>query len=278
MISTTWRGRLAQEELAEALELARVCAEYDQDAGFSQLTPSAVRGEGRHLLVRLDGPGDPLVGLLYLDERASGTIIVHPDHRSRGVATAVLESVEPAGAHGWAEGHHPAAERLARRFRCVETARIWRSVRPLTGPHAVDPPTATARLFEDPDPEAAWALWKASGLPERYRPPGHGAARLLYAAGSDGAAGYAWLDRDTRIVDRLRTGTLRALVPAVPGSGTGLALAAGALALLRAEGVQAVEARLDPALPRAVRLARLLGFQRTHDDVHYTLESPHELG
>lgn len=278
MISTAWRGRLVQEELAEALELARVCAEYDQDAGFSQLTPSVVRGEGRHLLVRLDDPGGPLVGHLHLDERASGTIIVHPDHRSHGVATAVLESAELTVAHGWAEGHHPAAERLARRFGCVETARIWRSVRPLTGPHAVDPPKVTTHLFEDPDPEAAWTLWKASGLPERYRPPGDGAARLLYAAGLDGIAGYAWFDRDTRIIDRLRTVALRALVPAVPGSGTGLALAAGALTLLRAEGVQAVEAGLDPALPRAVRLARLLGFQRTQDDVRYTLESPRELG
>jgi GNAT superfamily N-acetyltransferase len=133
-------------------------------------------------------------------------------------------------------------------------------------------------LGEDPDPGAAHGLWRASGLPERYRPPGDGSARLLYAAGPEGApAGYAWLDRGVRTVERLRTGVLRAVVPAAQGTGTGLALAAGALALLRDEGVQAVEARVDPALPRAVRLARLLGFQRTQDDVLYTANHSREL-
>ncbi|MFV2177602.1 GNAT family N-acetyltransferase [Actinomadura sp. LOL_016] len=277
MISMAWRRRLAGTELAEALELARVCTDFDRDAGFSRLSPAVVRGEGRHLLVRLDDSGGPLVGHLHLDEQSSGTIVVHPDHRSNGVATAVLETAELVGAHGWAEGHHPAAERLARRFGCVVTARIWRSARALTGPHATDPPSVAARVFEDPDPRSARTIWRASGLPERYRPPENGTARLLYAAGPDGPAGYAWLDRGTEIVDGLRTAALRAVVPAAAGSGTGLALAAGALARLRDEGAQAVEAGLDPALPRAVRLARLLGFQRTQDDVRYTLGSPHEL-
>ena len=42
--------------------------------------------------------------------------------------------------------------------------------------------------------------------------------------------------------------------------------------LLRAEGARAVEARVDPRLPRVVRLSRLLGFERTQDDVGYTLD------
>ncbi|MFC5747225.1 hypothetical protein [Actinomadura rugatobispora] len=279
MIGTFWRRHLTGGELEEAEDLARACSEYDQEAGFSRIVPPALRTGARHLLVRLDAPAAPLVAYLHLDGAECGTLIVHPDARSNGVATAVLESAGLPGAHGWAEGHHPAAERLARRFGCTERARIWRSVRPLSGPHAAPLPPPAVPLTESADPGPARRLWRAAGLPERYRPPGDGSARLLYAGGPGGApAGYAWLERGTRTVERLRTGVLRAVVPAVQGAGTGSALAAGALALLRDEGVQAVEAGLDPALPRAVRSARLLGFQRTQDDVLYAVSKPRELG
>jgi mycothiol synthase len=278
VIGAFWRSRLVAGELDEAEELARACSEHDQEAGFSQITPSILRTGGRHLLVRAEEPGAPLVAYLHLDDQGRGTLVVHPDARSNGVATIVLETVELPGAQGWAEGHHPAAERLARRFGCKEKARIWRSVLPLSGPYAPPLPRPAIPLTEDPDPGAARRLWLASGLPERYRPPGDGSARLLYAAGPEGTPdGYAWLDHGTRTVERLRTGVLRAIVPAAQGAGTGLSLAAGALALLRDEGVQAAEARLDPALPRALRLARLLGFQRTQDDVLYTANEPPEL-
>ncbi|MEO3787249.1 hypothetical protein ABGB12_28315 [Actinocorallia sp. B10E7] len=288
MIRADWRGRPAGEELKDVLEFVRICSEFDEDAGFTRVGPGAVEGAGPHLLVRRESGGPPVAYVRFAREggEATASLVVHPDVRSTGVATALLELLGPdAGAwdglgtqavSGWADGHHPAAERLARRFGARVTGRIWRTLRPLTGPHARPSPDPSGGfvLTESPPPEEAVRLWRESGLSSRYRPPEDGSGRLLYAAEPGGSLlGYAWLDRRVSRVEGLRTGTIRAVVPVVPGRGTGLALASGALALLRDAGAQAAETRIDPELPRAVRMSRLLGFERTQDDVRYTLKS-----
>ncbi|ROO85302.1 mycothiol synthase [Actinocorallia herbida] len=284
MIGAAWRARLDGEDLKEALELVRICAEFDAEAGFTGVTEEAGTGPGPHLLVRRDADASLVAYACFTTEdgMTDGRFVVHPGFRSIGIATTLLELLGPDAASwpvpgpvgGWADGHHPAAERLARRFALPETGRVWRTLRPLTGPHArplPEPPSALT-LTEAPAPGEAVRLWEESGLPARYRPPVDGSARLLFAAGPGGGlVGYAWLDRRLRRVEGLRTGTLKAIVPAARGRGTGLALASGALALLRADGARAAEARVDPALSRVVRMSRLLGFERTQDDVRYGL-------
>ncbi|GAB2857989.1 hypothetical protein GCM10022221_67000 [Actinocorallia aurea] len=289
MIRAEWRARLDGEDLAEARELAGRCADFDAEAGFTGVEAHRVAGPGPHLLVRREADASLVAYACFPPDDGDGRFVVRPDFRSTGVATALLELLGtdasawpvPGPVGGWADGHHPAAERLARRFGLAETGRIWRTLRPLTGPYArpLPEPVGALTLTEAAPPKEALRLWEESGLPARYRPPVEGAvldgsARLVFAAGPGGGlVGYAWLDRRLRRVEGLHTGTLRAVVPAARGRGTGLALASGALALLRAEGARAAEARVDPALPRVVRMSRLLGFERTQDDVRYGLKT-----
>ena len=107
MISCQWREELADDDRDEVLALVAAAAEYDDEAGFSRIEPRDVTDRSRkgvrvsHLAVKarrgLSALEDaPLVVVAYLhlavDEGGLGTVqfVVHPDYRSRGIATCLL--------------------------------------------------------------------------------------------------------------------------------------------------------------------------------------------
>jgi hypothetical protein len=171
LIRLHWAERLAPSEVDQVTELIEYAAAYDKEAEFSTPTaPPAAEGyvmdrhrPGRtyHLLV-MPEPGNllgagltPRALIAYLraevrDQCASAEYVVHPDARSLGVTTLLMERLALPGPDGWgrvdadrvyitAQGDHPAAARAADRFGARETHRMWMLVRHLD---SGKPPTA----------------------------------------------------------------------------------------------------------------------------------------
>lgn len=319
MIRCQWFRELEGKDLEDAQKLVREAAEYDDEAGFSRIDAElvAARGSGgdtlhHHLLVRgwLDQVprerGEPhLVAYLHLavsgrDAAGEARLVVHPDFRSLGVATMLVEEVgldvaAPGGwsgtgatsLRGWALGHHPAAERLTRRFGIAEVTRTWQMARHLTGPFARDLPEAplpadlaivSAAEIKDP-PAAVEEVCRDGGMAEAYRrrlalSMRDDAGPILFAVdGEARPAGFVWLDTEIRRVEGLRTGAVRAMATSAGWrrSGVGLALMVRGLSILRDAGAQVAATRVDPEEKRAVRLTRLLSFERVQDDVCYAV-------
>jgi len=315
MIQPRILDALDGDDLRDVLELAQTAWDYDEQAGFTRVTEPMARqtgGDGRvvrHVIARgaLDDPdwsgeGGQLIAYLNLAvEGAQGAarLVVHPGYRSRGVATMLTEIIglETSG-HGWLDsgatsvaawawGHHPAAQRLARRFGLTELARTWQLQRHLTGPFALDLPATSlpADLTLDAPPggmdpaRVRWLAEVASGsgmsAPERgqllssVRAGGADAVFALDAAGHP--CGCVVVEQDLGTMDGLRAGTVSALavISSAQRSGLGLALLVTALRRLTEAGAQVALMRMNPNTERAVRLVRRIGFERQHDDACY---------
>lgn len=317
MIRHEWLDRLTGQDLEDALELVRVAWDYDAEAGFTRVPESLVRQHlpapgptvVHHLTVRgdlddltWDGQGGDLLAYLHLTvtgDEALARYVVHPDHRSRGVTTMLFEQLGldatddgwlGTGAHavrGWAFGHHPAAERFARRFRLDQLSRTWQLLRHLTGPFAVELPEApvpagvsidaTAAPIEPEAREDIDRVCRESGMSEAERQQvviSLGESDGLIRCARDAAGtliGFSVAAPRTGLVDGLTAGTVRALVVTErhQRAGLGLALLVPTLAALRQEGAQVALLRIDPAHRRALRMTRLLSFERHRDDACY---------
>ncbi|TQM69729.1 mycothiol synthase [Actinomadura hallensis] len=315
MINHAVTGRLEGRDLEDALRLVREAGEYDEEAGFTRIPEELVRqaGDGRqtirHLLVRgdlddltWDGTGGHLLAYAHLavqDGRGLARLVVHPDYRSRGVSTLTVETVglETGGGgwlgsgartvRGWAYGHHPAAERLARRFGMTRVSQTWLQVRQLTGPYALELPAAPLPegvVLDAVEGEAGDALVREcesvlsrGGLSARARQQvvsglAAGGARGVLARRPGGEpVGLVLADAEPTVFETRRAGALRALAVArdFQGTGLGLALLTRTLAEFAARGDQVALMRIDPADDRAVRLVRRLGFERNQDDALY---------
>src|SRR5574340_1756169 len=286
MISYQWCSELDPGDRDEVLALVAVAAEYDEEAGFSRIHPGDVTSTSRdgvrvyHLPIKarrdFSAREDaPLVVVAYLhlqvDGAGLGTVqfVVHPDYRSRGIATTLVEEMgldtdaaggwEGTGAVAlrcWAYSTHPAAERLTRRFGIKPVRRLWTLFRHLSGPFAgplaavsvPDGITVGDSLPLD-DPAASRSIGKvldaASLVPaQRERLAGEirlGSGRVVVATDSAGACvGFIWFDPALSTHLELRAASVRALVltETVRGAGLGTALLVMALEALRDAGAQ----------------------------------------
>ncbi|MFG1858283.1 GNAT family N-acetyltransferase [Actinomadura geliboluensis] len=315
MINHAVAGGLDGADLEDALRLVRDAWAYDEEAGFTRIPEELVRQSDsprhtvRHLLVRgklddlaWDGEGGDLLAYAHLtvqDGKGLLRLLVHPDDRSRGVSTLAAETIGleigPDGwlgsgartVRGWAYGHHPAAERLARRFGLPCVARTWLQVRPLSGPYALELPAAplpdgivldaVEGAAGDPLVRECESVMARSGLSEQAKQQVvsglvAGGARGLLARRADGApVGLVLADDELGVFETRAAGTLRALAVAgeARGSGLGLALVTRILAAFAEQGAASALMRIDPADERAVRLVRRLGFERHQDDALY---------
>ncbi|MEN0135965.1 MAG: GNAT family N-acetyltransferase [Rhodococcus sp. (in: high G+C Gram-positive bacteria)] len=324
MISCQWCEELADDDRDEVLALVAAAAEYDDEAGFSRIEPRDVTARSRkgvrisHLAVKarrgLSALEDvPLVVVAYLhlavDDDGLGTVqfVVHPDYRSRGIATLLVEEMgldvdRPDGWEGtgaralrtWAFGTHPAAERLTRRFAIASVSRLWTLFRSLTGPFAVplDPvqlPQGTVleepRGLDDPASEKALDdVLGRSGIPPAQleklaESRAHGAGSVVLASGDAGRPqGFVWLDPTLHTHLELRASWIRALVleKESRGGGLGAGLLVRALEVLRDAGAQIALMRIDPDDEGAVRLCRLLSFEQEDAHTCYQVGDWHE--
>jgi mycothiol synthase len=315
MITVTTLERLQDGDLADALRLVAEAWAYDEEAGFTRITDDLVRLSGgngvvvRHLLVRgrLDDTGregDDDLLLAYLNlvvdgDEGMARLLVHPDYRSRGVSTLIAETVGlnlgsegwlgtgAQAVRGWAYGHHPAAERLSRRFSLARLSQTLLQVRQLTGPYAlpiVEAPLpegiVVERLTGTPDAgtvDACRTVLSAGGVSVEEQ---HGLLASLESGSVGGLLardatgdpiGLALLDDGIGVFELRRAASLRTLVvaPAHRASGVGLALLTANLRDGVERGAEVALLRIDATEERAVRMVRRLGFERNQDDVLY---------
>ena len=324
MISCQWCEELADDDRDEVLALVAAAADYDDEAGFSRIEPREVTAHSRngvrvsHLAVKarkgLSALEDvPLVVVAYLniavDDDGLGTVqfVVHPDYRSRGIATLLVEELgldvdRPDGWMGtgaralrtWAFGTHPAAERLTRRFEIPSVSRLWTLFRSLTGPFAVplEPvPAPDGSRLEEPrvldHPESEKALddvLSRSGMPSAQleklaESRTHGTGSVVVASDAAGRPqGFVWFDPALHPHLELRAAWIRALVLAKEsrGGGLGAGLLVRALEVLRDAGAQIALMRIDPDDDGAVRLCRLLSFEQEDAHTCYQIGDGHE--
>ncbi|EME50633.1 acetyltransferase [Rhodococcus ruber BKS 20-38] len=314
MISYQWCSELDSSDRDEVAALVAAAAGYDEDAGFSRIHPGDVTSTSRdgvrvfHLPIKarkdLSARDDaPLVIVAYLhlqvDGAGLGTVqfVVHPDYRSRGVATMLVEEIglgttadggwERTGAVAlrcWAYGTHPASERLARRFGIPAVSRLWTLFRHLSGPFAIplDPVAAPEGItVGDPrpldDPAVSWAIDEvldAAALVPAQRERltdeiRRDSGSVLFATDSRGVkAGFVWFDPALSAHLELDAASVRALVltKAARGERLGMALLTAALGALRDAGAQIALIRIDPDDAGAVRMCRLTAFEQ--EDEH----------
>ncbi|GAA4484418.1 hypothetical protein GCM10023094_37570 [Rhodococcus olei] len=332
MIAYQWCEALSPDDRDEVLALVRLAAAYDDEAGFSAISEEDVTGgdsrpeasdsrfvDGArvlHLPIRArrdlgSGPDVPWVVVAYLhltvgvDGLGVVQFVVHPEYRSRGIATQLVEElgldVDADGGwagtgaralRAWAYGSHPASERLTSRFGVPAVSRLWTLLRHLSGPWAeplpdtnlpepyrIDPP----RPVGDPAVAAAVdAVLGDASLPEPYREKlsATSPSELAMTAtdGTGRAVGVAWYDPTLRVREELRAAWIGALVvtAAARGSGLAFALLVQVLAELREAGAQLALMRIDPDDERALRMCRLLSFEQ--DEAHACFQVGHWSG
>ncbi|MFI6313937.1 GNAT family N-acetyltransferase [Nocardia fusca] len=299
MISYRWRPELDAEELAQVTALIGAAAEYDAEAGFSTIDARvpAERSRGgvriahlpirarRDLSVHADAPWATVAYLnLRVDPEGEGAVqfVVHPDYRSRGVATLLVEElgldvVAPDGWCGtgarmlraWAYGTHPATERLAARFGIAAVDRQWTLVRHLSGPWSLPLKEVDAGIAvpasESADEWASAAEFEAAVL---SRPcdatSASGSTRVIAVGDSEGPAGLVRFEVCTVPYGEFRGGWIRiaAVASRARGRGLGSALLTRALEEMRDAGAQVALIRADPVDERTVRVLRLLSFEQ----------------
>ncbi|MCF3939642.1 GNAT family N-acetyltransferase [Gordonia tangerina] len=312
MISYEWRPKLSDDDLDAVLELVAAATDYDEEAGFSHIDPEIVpvaddgSGTVRHLAIKARrdlGPQEdgPMVVVAYLhlfvDDEGLGTVsyAVHPDYRSRGITTLLVEEIglDVGGVRGWdgsgatalrcwAYSTHPASERLTKRFDVPAVSRQWTVVRHLTGPFAlpIDRPEIPDGLVVGEPRELAGGdaavvdILGRAALPDAQRDRlesdvGRGGGQVIEARDDAGRiVGFVWYSTDQRIHLELRAAPIHAVVldPGARGRGLGGVLLVAAMERQKDAGVQVSMLRIDPDDASAVRMCRLLGFEQ--EDAH----------
>lgn len=309
----TTRGAPDEAALRGILELAGAAAESDGNPPLSEQTlvdlrspdadPDLVRvysalapeehsdpATARDLVgiaVLSTPPGDPEAGVLEL--------VVHPNYRNQGVATALAQAVREdigRGVLAWSHGNHEAAVELAARFGYRPVRELWRMrlshealQKELPAPAL--PEGVALRAFEPGRDEAAWLAANAAAFahhPEQgamtrsdlearmaedwFDPAGF----LLAVRESDGELlGFHWTKVHPRTGSHPAIGEVYVVgvTPQAQGSGLGKALTLAGIEHLRQAGLRAVMLYVDADNVPAVALYRRLGFVRWDVDVMY---------
>jgi mycothiol synthase len=254
-----------------------------------------------HLLARADGA---LVGYAQLDATATtpdGTpdpvaeLVVHPDHRRRGVGAALLaEVLDRAPARVWAHGALPAAAALAASAGLTAQRELWRMRRPLDLPLPdLEMPDGVrirpfvvgadeAELLRVNNAAFAWhpeqGGWTPDDVAAREGEPWFDPAGVLLAVDDTApehvlgfhwtkvhAAGTGEADADAAVGEVYVLG----VDPAARGRRLGPVLTLAGLAHLRDRGLGAVVLYVEADNTAAVRVYRELGFERFSADVSY---------
>ncbi|MGQ0845729.1 MAG: GNAT family N-acetyltransferase [Sporichthyaceae bacterium] len=298
MIVVSRPRELDAAEAAEVRALLDLAAGEDAEAGFSTACAAASRGGVRLLaLARFDGTRDDVAGVLVaylrLDVAANGVgtaqLVVHPEFRSLGVGTLLLERLGPelVAATGrpnieiWAHGVHPAAERMARRFGAVATQRVWKvaaSLRDWADPGSAGPAVKVSSTSATAGAAALADLTPCIGTSPEHLAAQHpaDAARLdaadehLVATNSAGEVVGA-LRFGPAPGERVGTIAEVAVRTGESGQAVETALIADAVFRLRSGGARTAEMWIDSADAGSVSLARRMGFAHEQSDVRFRL-------
>lgn len=308
MVSFEWQDSPADETRSRIKEL--LVATRASDGRPDIPDDGSLPGEfqGGQYLVATDG--DTLVGCAHLDASADAfgrrvaELIVHPQHRGRGVGTRLArELLDTAGGaqdgdtlRMWSHGDHPGAGALATRLglrrarelwvmRCAATAASgeprWDEVPLPTGltlrtfaPGEDDQALVdlNARAFSWHPEQAGFSL---SDLRNEQREDWFDPAGFFLAAREDGSlAGFHW----TKIhpANPYRFGGepvgevyVLGVDPDAQGGGLGKALTIVGLRYLVSRGLGQVILYVEGDNAAAIAVYRKLGFERDETDVQY---------
>lgn len=296
----TWVGTGDGALAAEVEALAAAAAGAD---GTAPLSEQALRHLHRADVGQLTIRGDvgAVIGYAQLDAGATtpdgapdpvAELVVHPDHRRRGVGSALLAALSERspGLRVWAHGGLPAAAALAARFGFTVERELWRMGRDLHGLGGPQLPDGVvlrplrvgvdeAELLRVNNAAFAWhpeqGGWTPADVAAREAEPWFDAEGVLLAVEAARPAhvlGFHWTKvhppepgRD----EALGEVYVLAVDPAARGRRLGPALTLAGLAHLRARGPSAVMLYVEADNAAAVRLYRDLGFVRWGTDVSY---------
>lgn len=306
MITSRWADTLDSRTADRARQLVEVAASYDAESGFAAIEPAQVdastrdEGPARHLSVWSAPDGDLSDSAQHIlaaygravasdtDSHALMQFVVHPDFRSRGVATVLFENgvMRPGTARSvrwWAYGDHPAADRLARRFSLDVFERRWTMMRSMRIPVDTAPGSVGTRLATYDASEARQVIESLavdevlgdSPSAGRQALELDGSARLHLVTDGETRLGYSisatGQARGTSLgaVSRIRALTLTRAGAAVPDLRR--VLLAAALRDVAESGAAFAELRIDPADGDLLDACRLSGFEPEQSDVGYEL-------
>ena len=296
--------RTAPELQAQLDGLARVAREVDSVSPFGEHKwLRLIRGDDRCAALLLSRH-DVLVAAAHCDAyhtpapehpcRLSVELVVHPDHRRRGLGRLLLQGAlalaHEEGAdelHLWAYGHLPVARTLAERIGCGPVRTLLQLELPaerLPEEVPILPPDLHLCPFEPRRDAYPWLAlhnrvfaghpeqgnWDASDLQARFEQPWFNAADLLLAQDlRDGALkGFCWvkLPREEASPGEIY---IVGVDPAARGQGLGRLLALAGLAHIRARGRPGATLYVEADNTPAVALYEQLGFRRRWEHACY---------
>lgn len=210
-------------------------------------------------------------------------LAVHPDHRGRGLGSALAAAIADEADSAWSHGHHPAADTLAKRHGLHPARELWVMRRDMSHDLAPLPasPDITVRSYTDGDATellrinaAAFAGHPEQGsmdeanLAERMAEDWFDPAGLLVAtddANEDQLLGFHWTKRhDASLGEVYVVG----IDPAAQGRGLGKLLTLAGLHHLADERTSEVLLYVEADNLPARAVYQGLGFGHAAADTH----------
>ena len=289
--------------------MAHRCEAADGIAPFNEQTTLALSRTAEpghmHFLVRQEDAVIAYAGAEVVGEGAEAELAVDPDHRRRGVGTALLAEIaawlesEITHLRVWAHGDRPASRAFAAANGFERARVLFQFSRELDGvawpaawPGAIgrnwptgDAPAARLapgvhlRPFAVGEDEEAWlrvnaaafadhpeqGRWTAADLAAREAEPWFDPDGLIVAEDEQGMLGFHW----TKVEYGVGEVYVLGVDPRAQGTGLGRTLSLAGLAHLAAHGVRQVDLYADESNAKAVELYRSQGFAVVRTDVQW---------
>ena len=287
------------EDLVALAERSRA---HDGEPPFSDQTLVELRSGRAGVTCVVATDGEDLVGAAVVmpqpDAASTFTVelTVDPEHRNRGVATAIagqLRGLVDGTVEAWAHGNQPAARRLAELHGLTAVRDLLQLKRTVAGAQDVPlevslPEGVEIRAFEVGRDEQSWLRVNSrafaqhpeqgrltlSDLQQREGESWFDPAGFLLAVTTedpDRVVGFHWTKVHTGGEGVADLGEVYAVGvdPEQQGGGLGRALTAAGINHLAEEGLEEVMLYVDADNTAAVSLYESLGFERWHVDVMY---------
>lgn len=266
------------DEVVEVIRIADACEAADGAGPLDEAARMAL-ADGTASVSVSDG------GFALLHD-GDLSLAVHPDHRGRGVATALLREPYDDAWTAWSHGNHPAAARLAAAHGWQRVRDLWimRRSTAVALPPLEPPPGVTIRSYRDDDAPAIVAVNAAAfahhpeqgamdeaNLARRMAEEWFDPAGLLVAEDGSGILGFHWTKQHD---ERLGEVYVVGVSPDAQGRGLGRLLTLAGLHHLAGLGLEEVLLYVESDNAPAVAVYARLGFAHADADTHVQYARP----